>query len=72
MSGGHWQCDPDYEDGKEDYVSRGITTWNLTNQYKVPSLAPYATATLSFTCTTPKCHVGYNTIEQCGTWSEVD
>jgi hypothetical protein len=47
------------------YTGRGITTWNINNQYIIPQLTPHNTAndkaTLVFTSTKPKCYMTYPT-----------
>lgn len=46
-----------------NYSGRGITVWNINNQYTIPLLTPQNTpndrATLVFTCTKPKCYMTY-------------
>ncbi|MCL2172746.1 MAG: hypothetical protein FWB84_03780 [Candidatus Bathyarchaeota archaeon] len=59
----HYQCDPNWAQ-TTGYNSqcRGITTWNLNNQYTIPPLAPNGTIELTFTCTVPRCYSSGNTI----------
>lgn len=62
----HSPCDELYYYQDEHTIDqcRGVTTWNLENEFTVqPILTPYAKATVIFTCTTPRCYSQANTIE---------
>ena len=60
-------CVPYFYSGEQyNDQGRGVTTWNLSNQYTVSAIPPSGTATLTFTCTVPKCYSSYNTIPRCG------
>jgi hypothetical protein len=61
----HTPCDEAYYyQGEINSMCRGVTTWNLQNQFTVsPILAPNGgCATVIFTCTTPKCYGANNTL----------
>jgi hypothetical protein len=70
----HAPCDPDYYDGEHwDDQARGVTTWNLNNEFTVkPILMPYNEenendcSTVVFTCDLPECYAAFNTISRCG------
>jgi len=65
----YYPCDPRYYVGEHSTdQARGVTTWNLENEFTVqPILMPKDqandSATVIFTCTTPKCYSQANTIE---------
>jgi hypothetical protein len=49
-------------------MCRGVTTWNLENEFTVtPLLAPNDSVSVTFTCTTPKCYGYQGKLSGCGT-----
>ena len=65
MSYQHYQCDLDWVAGHSFTQGRGVTTWNINNGYTIEPIPAGGTATLTFTCTVPKCYSIYNTISGC-------
>ena len=61
----HSPCDEAYyyQTGHRFDQCRGVTTWNLENEFTVsPILTQQSSSAVTFTCTTPKCYSYWNSV----------